>query len=134
VNIYLSNTSYIKNWDLVDLSFHKKIGAYFSEESDVFWKLSSSESLWENRIAVVSTFNFIKNHSFDLTMRLVGHLSNNPHHLIHKACGWMLREIGKKDESTLINFLTENRETLPKITLRYASERLSECAIRKHGG
>jgi 3-methyladenine DNA glycosylase AlkD len=125
VDMYLSNTLYINNWDLVDVSCYKIIGSYFNENDDIFWKLSRSDSLWENRIAVVSTLHFIRNHSFDLTLKLVKHFLDHKHHLIHKSCGWMLREIGKKDQTVLIDFLRENKGKLPKIMFRYSTEKLS---------
>jgi 3-methyladenine DNA glycosylase AlkD len=129
VNLYLANTKYINNWDLVDLSCYKIVGAYFEESDEIFWKLANSLLLWDNRIAIVSTYFFIKKDSFNLTLKLAERFLNHEHHLIHKACGWMLREVGKRNETVLVAFLRKHRANMPKIMLSYAKERLKSVQI-----
>ncbi|MDR1891111.1 MAG: DNA alkylation repair protein [Puniceicoccales bacterium] len=122
IHIYLGNTRFINNWDLVDVSAHKICGAYClkNDDTDIIWKLAKSDNLWENRIAVVSSFAFIKDGKLQLTVDLCKHFFGHPHHLIHKACGWMLREVGKRDQSLLLNFV--NSHKLPGIMKSYALE------------
>ena len=126
-NFYLKNTQYINNWDLVDLSCHHIIGEYLLDKPrDILYKLANSPSLWERRISVISTFNFIVNHDFADSLKIAKILLNDKHDLIHKAVGWMLREIGKRDLPTLIDFLDEYTLKMPRTTLRYAIEKLPE--------
>ncbi|MDR2158018.1 MAG: DNA alkylation repair protein [Holosporaceae bacterium] len=124
VKMYLDNAGFINNWDLVDISARHIVGSYFSHDDDIFEQLSNSPDLWENRIAVVATHAFIGQNYFDLTLRLCKKFMTHKHHLIHKACGWMLREIGKKNENVLADFLRENHSHMPRIMLSYAKERL----------
>jgi 3-methyladenine DNA glycosylase AlkD len=126
---YLDNIRFINNWDLVDMSAHYIIGEHFQSDDPIFEKLSLSENLWENRIAVVATYAFIKRNDFDLTLQLCAKFITHEHHLIHKACGWMLREVGKRDETVLINFLRERRKNMPRIMLSYARERIRHVQI-----
>ncbi|MFA6514864.1 MAG: DNA alkylation repair protein [Candidatus Paceibacterota bacterium] len=135
VNFYLKNTKYINNWDLVDLSAHYIIGDYlFNKDSrhngvnkKILEKLAKSKNLWERRIAVISTFAFIYKGQSDWTFRIVKMLLNDSHDLIHKACGWMLREVGKRvSENELIGFLNTHGNDMPRTMLRYAIERLPE--------
>ncbi len=126
-NFYLKNTQYINNWDLVDLSCHHIVGEYLLDKPrEVLYKLAQSPSLWDRRISVISTFNFIVNHDFVDSLKIAKILLNDKHDLIHKAVGWMLREIGKRDLPTLINFLDEYTLKMPRTTLRYAIEKLPE--------
>jgi 3-methyladenine DNA glycosylase AlkD len=129
VEIYLDNIKFINNWDLVDISSSHIIGAYFKIEDPIFERLSTSNSLWENRISIVSTHAFIKQNNFDLTLRLCERFMKHEHHLIHKACGWMLREIGKRNESVLLNFLRKYHAEMPRIMFSYAKERLKNVQI-----
>lgn len=129
VYFYLKNTKYINNWDLVDLSCYKLLGRYCFEnqKDDVLIKLSNSENMWEKRIAIVATMHHIKKgKTFDLTQELVLNNLNHPHDLMHKANGWLLREIGNKDEEVLLNFLKKHYQNMPRTTLRYAIEKLDE--------
>ena len=129
VDFYLKNTKYINNWDLVDLSCYKLLGRYCFEnqKDDILRKLSNSDNMWEKRIAIVATMHHIKKgKSFDLTQELVLNNLNHPHDLMHKANGWLLREIGNKDEEVLLDFLKIYYQNMPRTTLRYAIEKLDE--------
>jgi len=128
VNFYLKNTKYINNWDLVDLSAHYTIGDYlFDKEIKILEKLAKSKNLWERRIAIISTFAFIYKGESERTFKIVNMLMSDKHDLIHKACGWMLREVGKRvSEKDLISFLDLNTNRMPRTMLRYAIERLPE--------
>ena len=129
VDFYLKNTKYINNWDLVDLSCYKLLGRYCFEnqKDDILRELSNSDNMWENRIAIVATMHHIKKgKSFDLTQELVLNNLNHPHDLMHKANGWLLREIGNKDEEVLLDFLKIYYQNMPRTTLRYAIEKLDE--------
>ena len=129
VDFYLKNTKYINNWDLVDLSCYKLLGIYcFENQQDkILRDLSNSENMWEKRIAIVATMHYIKKGKiFDLTQELVLRNLNYPHDLMHKANGWLLREIGNKDEEVLLNFLKIHYQNMPRTTLRYAIEKLDE--------
>jgi 3-methyladenine DNA glycosylase AlkD len=125
---YLENTQYINNWDLVDLSADKIVGSYlFDKPKDILYSLAVSENLWERRIAVLSTFDFIKKGGFEETLKIASILLNDKHDLIHKAVGWMLREAGKRcSQEVLEQFLMINYKQMPRTMLRYAIERLPE--------
>ena len=129
VDFYLKNTKYINNWDLVDLSCYKLLGRYCFEnqKDDILRELSNSDNMWEKRIAIVATMHHIKKgKSFDLTQELVLNNLNHPHDLMHKANGWLLREIGNKGEEVLLDFLKIYYQNMPRTTLRYAIEKLDE--------
>ena len=127
VDLYLSNTAYVNNWDLVDSSAHKILGAWLVDKPrGVLYDLARSESLWERRISIISTFAFIHRGDLGDALALAEALVDDGHDLIHKASGWVLREIGKKDQSVLEAFLLEHSETMPRTMLRYAIERLPE--------
>ena len=129
VDFYLKNTKYINNWDLVDLSCYKLLGRYCFEnqKNDILRELSNSDNMWEKRIAIVATMHHIKKgKSFDLTQELVLNNLNHPHDLMHKANGWLLREIGNKGEEVLLDFLKIYYQNMPRTTLRYAIEKLDE--------
>lgn len=129
-NFYLKNAESANNWDLVDLSCPYILGPYFllysTDYMPLLMELAESNNLWRQRIAIVTTLHFIRNGIFNPTFTLVNYFCNHPHPLIHKAMGWMLREIGKKDKEELLNFLTKNYKLLPRTTLRYAIERFPE--------
>ena len=132
-DFYLSNTKHINNWDLVDLTADKILGDYlFDKDKCIIYELVKSSNLWERRIAIVSTFNFIKQRKFDETLRLAEMLLHDKHDLIHKACGWMLREVGKKDEKVLRDFLKKNYKHMPRTMLRYAIERFPEVKRKSY--
>jgi 3-methyladenine DNA glycosylase AlkD len=135
VDLYLGNTAYVNNWDLVDSSAHKIMGAWLVDKPrGVLYDLAGSESLWERRISIISTFAFIDRGDLVDALALAGALVDDGHDLIHKASGWMLREVGKKDQSALEEFLLENYETMPRTMLRYAIERLPEERRRFYMG
>ncbi len=124
---YRTNMRHINNWNLVDSSAHLIIGAHlFEQGSDVLKELAASQNLWERRIAIVSTWYFIRKSDLEWTFKIAKLLLNDSHDLIHKAVGWMLREAGKKDEAMLISFLFKYAHHMPKTMLRYAMERLSK--------
>ncbi|HAM50748.1 MAG TPA: DNA alkylation repair protein [Nitrospiraceae bacterium] len=130
---YLNNTKQINNWDLVDLSAHHILGNYLREkDSSILRRLAKSENLWERRIAIMSTFAFIKEHRFEDTLHLAALLLNDKHDLIHKAVGWMLREIGKKDQKVEEQFLRKHYQKMPRIMLRYAIERFDKRKRRAY--
>jgi 3-methyladenine DNA glycosylase AlkD len=125
--LYLRNTRYINNWDLVDLSAPQIIGAYLADkDKKPLYGLVRSKSLWERRIAIIATFNFIKDGDFRETLSLAEMLLTDKEDLIHKAVGWMLREVGKRDREKLEEFLGKYTPQMPRTMLRYAIERLPE--------
>lgn len=127
IDFYLRNTRNINNWDLVDLSCHYILGDYLlNKPRRILYKLAKSKNLWEKRIAVISTFAFLRNKEFGDILKIAEILLNDKHDLIHKAVGWMLREAGKRDESALIGFLDMRYKVMPRTMLRYAIEKLSE--------
>jgi len=125
--LYLNHTRYINNWDLVDSSAHKIVGAYLeNRDRAVLYKLSASASLWERRIAIIATAHFISNGQFDDTLEISRQLLDDREDLIHKAVGWMLREVGKRDKRAEISFLEKHYRKMPRTMLRYAIEKFSE--------
>ncbi|TXH21466.1 MAG: DNA alkylation repair protein [Chitinophagaceae bacterium] len=128
VDFYLQHTKQINNWDLVDLSCYKVLGRYCFENKEdlILQRLSNSDDLWEKRIAIVATMHYVKKNAFELTKALVLNNMYHPHDLMHKANGWLLREMGKKNEAALIQFLKAHYLTMPRTTLRYAIEKLDE--------
>ncbi len=126
-HLYLENTRYINNWDLVDLSAPDIVGAHLLNGGrSVLDRLAGSKSLWEQRIAMVSTITFIRRGEFADTFRLAERFLTHPHDLMHKAAGWMLREVGKRDCAALTEFLRKHRLSMPRTMLRYAIERYPE--------
>lgn len=126
-NFYLENTRNVNNWDLVDLSAPNIIGAYLiDKERDVLYKLAKSDDLWEKRISIVSTFSFIRKNEFNNTLEISEILLEDKHDLIHKAVGWMLREVGKRDVKVLESFLKKYYKKMPRTMLRYAIEKFPE--------
>ena len=132
---YLRSTRYINNWDLVDCSAAQIVGAFLSERSRAPLRaLARSASLWERRIAIIATFHFIKCGEFMPTLTIARQLLCAREDLIHKACGWMLREVSKHDQPTAERFLRTHYRQMPRTMLRYAIERFSEtkrkCYLR----
>ncbi len=124
VDLYLNNTKNINNWDLVDLSASHIIGNYLQGKSiALLKKFALSPNLWERRIAIISTFTFIKKGDYKPTLTISTLLLNDTHDLIHKAVGWMLREVGKRaSKEALCGFLNDHAKTMPRTMLRYAIE------------
>lgn len=123
--LYLSHISHINNWNLVDASAHNIVGAHlYRQDKNLLIKLASSNILWERRIAIVSTWYFIRKNEFEWTIKIAETLLSDKHDLIHKAVGWMLREMGKRDETHLILFLNQHVSQMPRTMLRYAIEKL----------
>lgn len=125
--LYLKNTKRINNWDLVDLSAHKIIGNYLlDKDRKILYTLAKSKNLWEKRISIISTAAFINDHQFEDTLKISKILLNDKHDLIHKAVGWMLREVGKRDQKTEEVFLDKYGSQMPRTMLRYAIEKFKE--------
>jgi len=123
--LYLNHTRYINNWDLVDVTVTHIVGAWLLDRDPApLFSLVASPFLWERRIAIVATHEFIRRNRFDLTLQLAEKLLDDPHDLIHKAAGWMLREVGKRDQGVLRRFLDQHQDHMPRTMLRYAIERL----------
>lgn len=126
--MYLEQTKYINNWDLVDLSAHKIVGPHLAERSKApLTKLAKSASLWERRIAIIATFHYIRFDNHAETLRIAKILLKDSEDLIHKAVGWMLREVGKKDLAVAEEFLLEHYRRMPRTMLRYAIEKFPEA-------
>lgn len=124
---YLSNTKNINNWDLVDLSAPNIVGDYLlNEDRKILYQLAKSKNLWERRIAIMTTYTFIKNNDFNDTFKIAEILLQDKHDLIHKAVGWMLREVGKRNQKILEKFLDKHSRRMPRTMLRYAVERFDE--------
>ena len=125
-NLYLSQTERINNWDLVDLSCRFIIGEYLLDKSrDILYQLAQSPLLWDNRIAIVSTYAFIRKGQLEDTYALSDLMMHHPHDLMHKAIGWMLREAGKRDSERLYDYVMSHRADMPRTMLRYAIEKFS---------
>jgi 3-methyladenine DNA glycosylase AlkD len=124
---YLANTKYINNWDLVDLSAQNIVGDYLlNKNRKILYKLAKSKSMWERRIAVLTTFTFIKNGETRDSFALAKILLSDEHDLMHKAVGWMLREVGKHcSKQEFVKFLNTHKSKMPRTTLRYAIEHFS---------
>lgn len=131
---YLENTRYINNWDLVDLTAPHIVGSYlFNKEKKILHQLAKSKNLWKRRISIIATFYFIRNGDGDETLKISRILLHDKHDLIHKAVGWMIRELGKrvslqKEEE----FLDKHAKEMPRTMLRYAIERFPEKKRRKY--
>jgi len=127
-SLYLKNTRYVNNWDLVDASAPHLLGHYLENRpKDLLTRLAASGNLWERRMAVLATFHFIKMNDFDEPLRMAQLLLNDPEDLLHKAVGWMLREVEKRDNAVAEAFLRVHYRQMPRTMLRYAIERLPEA-------
>lgn len=124
---YVDNLQHVNNWDLVDVSAHLIIGEHLmNRDKAILLELASSPSLWDRRVAMVATWQFIRSNQFDWTIKIATVLLQDTHDLIHKAVGWMLREAGKRDQDALLSFLNEHASCMPRTMLRYAIEKLTE--------
>lgn len=127
-NFYLKNAKNINNWDLVDLSAPNIIGDFLlNKEKLILYKLAKSKNLWEKRIAILATYTLIKKNQFEDTLKISEILLGDNHDLIHKAVGWMLREVGKRDQQAEESFLKKHYQNMPRTMLRYAIEKFSEA-------
>ena len=132
-DFYVRHFDRVNNWDLVDATAHKILGpqSEFDDRSTIH-KFSQSGSMWRQRAAVIATLHFIKQDDFADTMTFCEQFLDHPHDLIHKATGWMLREVGKRDEAVLRAFLDEHAGTMPRTMLRYAIEKLPESRRKRY--
>ena len=128
IDFYLNHLDFINNWDLVDTSCYKILGQYCfdNQETKLLIDLSDSENMWHKRMAIVGTMYHIKKGSFELTKEFAKKNLFHPHDLMHKANGWLLREMGNKNESELLDFLDQHYKEMPRTCLRYAIEKLDE--------
>ncbi len=132
IKFYLMRLKYVNNWDLVDLTAPRLVGKFLlDKDRSMIYNLAHSKNLWERRIAMVATYEFIRRNDFKDALKIAKILMNDRHDLMHKAVGWMLREIGKKDENALRQFLKKNKINMPRTTLRYAIERFPEKERRE---
>ncbi len=135
VKFYLKNSRQINNWDLVDLSSEYILGNWLlDKDRKILYQLAKSKNLWEKRIAIISTFEFIRNNQCIDTLKISEILLDDKHDLIHKAVGWMLRELGKKDKKIEINFLNKYYKAMPRTMLRYAIEKFNNKEKRFYLG
>ncbi|MFH1505895.1 MAG: DNA alkylation repair protein [archaeon] len=126
-DFYLKNTEYINNWDLVDVTVHKIVGEFLvDKDRKILYKLAKSKDLWERRISMIACFAFLRRNDFKDALKIAEILVYDKHDLIHKAVGWMLREIGKKDQPTEEKFLKKHHKVMPRTMLRYSIERFDE--------
>jgi 3-methyladenine DNA glycosylase AlkD len=131
--LYLSNTHHINNWDLVDVSAPHIVGRHLQQRPrKVLHELAHSSSLWERRISIIATAWFIRMDDFDDTLRIAKILLQDEHDLMHKAVGWMLREVGKRDLAIEEDFLKEHYRDMPRTMLRYAIERFPELKRKNY--
>ena len=127
VKVYLENINCVNNWDLVDSSCYKILGPWLIDnDKSLLYEYAWSDDLWKQRIAIITTLYFIKNNYFDDTLKIAEILLEHKHDLIHKAVGWMLREVGKIDFKTEYNFLANHYKKMPRTMLRYAIEKFDE--------
>lgn len=127
IDFYIQHRHRGNNWDLIDCIADRLLGKHIlDKDKSILYKLAKSESIWDRRIAIITTFEFIRNKRFDDTIKIAEILLNDSHDLIQKAVGWMLREMGKRNEKELIKFLDKHYNTMPRTMLRYAVERLDK--------
>ncbi|MFC1621263.1 DNA alkylation repair protein [Candidatus Omnitrophota bacterium] len=132
-DIYLNNTRYINNWDLVDLSSHEIVGSFLLKKSKKdLYRLSKSKLLWDRRISIVATYAFIRSKKLQDTFKIAKTLLNDQEDLIHKAVGWMLREAGKRSTKDLEAFLKKHYKRMPRTMLRYSIEKFPEAKRQKY--
>jgi 3-methyladenine DNA glycosylase AlkD len=124
IDLYLANTASVNNWDLVDSSAFQLLGEWLLDrDRSLLDQLAASDSLWERRIAIIATFAFIRRDDHEWTLRIAETLVDDGHDLIHKAVGWMLREVGNRDRDAELAWLTRHHRTMPRTMLRYAIEK-----------
>jgi 3-methyladenine DNA glycosylase AlkD len=134
-SLYMRNLRYVNNWDLVDASAHLIAGAYLEKKNQsraVLLKLARSKRLWDKRVAILATFHFIRRHDFADTLKISKILLADEHDLIHKAVGWMLREVGNRDKRVEEKFLNQHYKKMPRTMLRYAIEKFPIAQRKKY--
>lgn len=132
-DMYLKNTRFINNWDLVDASAPPIVGAFLWEKDrSVLFELATSKDLWKRRISVIATFYFIKRGDFNETLKIATILLSDEEDLIHKAVGWMLREVGNRNRAAEEKFLKRYYQLMPRVMLRYAIEKFPERERRRY--
>lgn len=133
IDFYLDHLKQVNNWDLVDTSADKLVGTYLIDrEKTILYRLAQSENLWERRVAIIATFAFIRQKQFEDTLRISEILMRDTHDLIHKAVGWMLREVGKRDHKVLERFLEKHSRNMPRTMLRYAIEKFDAIKRKEY--
>jgi len=133
VKFYLKNAKNLSGWDLVDTTASQILGRWLlDKDREVLYKLAGSDNLWERRISIISTYAFIKNQDFADALKISEILIHDKHDLIHKAVGWMLREVGKKNQNTLNYFLKKHYKIMPRTMLRYSIEKFPQKARREY--
>ena len=133
VEFYIKNRYASNNWDLIDCIVDRILGPWLiDKDKDLIYDYAKSLNLWERRISIITTFHFIKNNKFEDTIKISEILLNDKHDLIHKAVGWMLREMGKRDKKELENFLKKHYKTMPRTMLRYSIEKFPENIRKKY--
>ena len=135
VDFYLKNLDFVNNWDLVDTSASYILGDFLvknKKEIKILYELLKDKNFWKRRVAIVSTYAFIKEDVFTHTIKISKSLLRDKENLIHKACGWMLREVGKRDKKVLVNFLDENCRKMPSVMKSYALEKFSKEEKKKY--
>lgn len=133
VEFYLNNLDGVNNWDLVDSSAEKILGAFLeNRDRQILYEFAETDHLWKQRIAMIATLHFIRNDDFGDTIAIAKLLLDHQHDLIHKAVGWMLREMGKRNEKLLKSFLKEHYQTMPRTMLRYAIEKFPKETRQKY--
>ncbi len=131
-DLYLANLQWVNNWDLIDTSADKIVGAYHNQRSrKLLYKFARSKSLWERRIAILASFDYIRNNDFQDTLQ-ISEILLQEEDLIHKAVGWMLREVGKRDRDVLDAFLRQHYQIMPRTMLRYAIEKHPETVRKQY--
>lgn len=132
-NFYINNTQQINNWDLIDVTCPHIVGVHLlNTNRNILYSFAKSNDLWKKRIAIISTFAFIKNKEYEDTLNLADILLEDKHDLIHKAVGWAIRNIGIKDLDVMLNFLNQRYKKMPRTMLRYAIEKLPEELRQKY--
>ena len=132
-DFYLSQTPYINNWDLVDLSCYKLLGVWLTDKDrHLLYQLSASKNMWEQRIAIVTCMHFVRKGDFEDCLAIADRLLLHTHDLIHKAVGWLLREVGKKNRQVLVDFLASRYQRMPRTMLRYAIEHFPQEERKKY--
>lgn len=129
---YIKNIKHVNNWNLVDISAHFIVGPYLQDDREKLMFLAKSEKMWERRIAIVATWHYIRMNDHSTTLEIAKALLNDKEDLMHKATGWMLREVGKKDISKLRLFLDKHHKKMPRTMLRYAIERMDDVERSKY--